>query len=61
VSCRQRSHPSPDIAWGYASETGGVMAPINPTTSILELRIADVHTRFAQGVRTCTELTQHFL
>jgi Asp-tRNA(Asn)/Glu-tRNA(Gln) amidotransferase A subunit family amidase len=37
------------------------MVPINPTTSILELSIADVHTRFAQGLLTCTELTQRLL
>lgn len=30
-------------------------------TSIMELSIADIHERFAQGVLTCTELTQRLL
>jgi len=37
------------------------MSPINPTTSIMELSIAGVHARFAQGLLTCTELTQRLL
>jgi len=37
------------------------MAPAVPQSSIMELSIADIHARFAQGLLTCTELTRRFL
>lgn len=37
------------------------MPSLTPQGSILELSIADIHARFAQGLLTCTELTQRLL
>ena len=37
------------------------MATADPQTSVMELSIADIHARFAQGLLTCTELTQRLL
>jgi amidase len=37
------------------------MALSNPQSSVTELSIADIHARFAQGLLTCTELTQRLL
>jgi Asp-tRNA(Asn)/Glu-tRNA(Gln) amidotransferase A subunit family amidase len=40
---------------------GEAMASLAPTSSVTELSIADIHARFAQGLLTCTELTQRLL
>jgi amidase len=40
---------------------GAAMSISDPQASVTELSIADIHARFAQGVLTCTELTQHLL
>ena len=37
------------------------MAISNPQASVTELSIADIQARFAQGLLTCAELTQHLL
>src|SRR5262245_29011920 len=37
------------------------MALSDPQASVIELSIADIHARFAQGRLTCTELTQRLL
>ena len=37
------------------------MSLSNPQSSVTELSIADIHARFAQGLLTCTELTQRLL
>lgn len=37
------------------------MSLATPQTSIMDLSIADIHARFAQGVLTCMELTQRLL
>ena len=37
------------------------MALSNPQSSVTELSIADIQARFAQGLLTCTELTQRLL
>jgi len=37
------------------------MSTSDPTSSVTELSIADIHARFAQGLLTCTELTQRLL
>src|SRR5262249_37279708 len=41
--------------------TGAHMPTSDPQTSVMELSIADVHDRFAQGLLTCTELTRRLL
>jgi Asp-tRNA(Asn)/Glu-tRNA(Gln) amidotransferase A subunit family amidase len=41
--------------------TGAAMSISNPQVSVTELSIADIHARFAQGLLTCTELTQRLL
>jgi amidase len=37
------------------------MSTVDPQASVMELSIADIHARFAQGRLTCTELTQRLL
>src|SRR5262245_56067239 len=37
------------------------MSLLDPQSSVTELSIADIHARFAQGLLTCTELTQRSL
>ena len=37
------------------------MSILDPQTSVMELSIADIQARFAQGLLTCTELTQRLL
>src|SRR5207249_4316312 len=40
---------------------GEAMSISDPTSSVTELSIADIQARFAQGLLTCTELTQRLL
>jgi hypothetical protein len=37
------------------------MSISDPKSPVTELSIADIHARFAQGLLTCTELTQRLL